>query len=63
MRNTNHEDDIRARLGIATKELEQKSEFDYIVVNDDLEQCKHALIKLIKDIVSGKRDVPCSSSS
>ncbi|MDR1260226.1 MAG: guanylate kinase [Oscillospiraceae bacterium] len=46
-RRTNTEDDIMRRLAIAESELVKACEFDYIVVNDKIENAVDEILKLI----------------
>jgi guanylate kinase len=49
-RGTEDRADVARRLGSALRELQVVEEFDYVVVNDDLERC----VEAIQSIVSGK---------
>ena len=51
-RATESEDVIRKRLDIAEKELKKMDEFQYVVVNDDLEKA----IEKVKKIIADKRN-------
>lgn len=46
-RRTEHEADIEKRLIWAKKELEAKSNYDYLIVNDDLAQAYHVLRSIL----------------
>jgi guanylate kinase len=48
-RGTEDRADVARRLGSALQELQAVGEFDYVVVNDDLERC----VETIRGIVSG----------
>jgi guanylate kinase len=48
-RGTEDRADVARRLGSALRELQAVGEFDYVVVNDDLERC----VETIRGIVSG----------
>jgi guanylate kinase len=48
-RGTEDRADVARRLGSALRELQDVGEFDYVVVNDDLERC----VETIRGIVSG----------
>ena len=48
-RGTEGRADVARRLGSALRELQAVGEFDYVVVNDDLERC----VETIRGIVSG----------
>jgi guanylate kinase len=48
-RGTEDRADVARRLGSALRELQVVGEFDYVVVNDDLERC----VETIRGIVSG----------
>ncbi len=52
-RNTNDEADIQRRLETARSELAQKSQFDYVVMNDVLENCQEELTALITQLCLG----------
>jgi guanylate kinase len=45
-RGTEHEDIIKGRMDIAIKELKMAGNYDYIVVNDDLEKAVNAVITI-----------------
>lgn len=47
-RGTNEEEDIRLRLANATREMEAQSEFDHIIVNDDVENTATQLVALFQ---------------
>jgi guanylate kinase len=51
-RGTEDRADVARRLGSALRELQVVEEFDYVVVNDDLERC----VEAIQGIVSGKNE-------
>jgi len=51
-RGTEDRADVARRLGSALRELQVVEEFDYVVVNDDLERC----VETIRGIVSGNGD-------
>jgi guanylate kinase len=51
-RGTEDRADVARRLGSALQELQVVEEFDYVVVNDDLERC----VGTIQSIVSGKNE-------
>jgi len=46
-RGTNSSDDIERRLAIAHRELEAAPEFDYAIVNDDVERCVEAVLAIV----------------
>lgn len=48
-RGTNTPEDIQARLAIAERELDQRGQFNHIVINDDLEACYQQLVMLIEN--------------
>lgn len=54
-RNANHPEEIHRRLAIALDELKQKTHFDYVVMNDDLNRCQEELVALIQRIVDEAR--------
>lgn len=47
-RNTESDDAIRVRLQEGKKELEASKEYDYIVINDDLNLCIQEIIGILK---------------
>jgi guanylate kinase len=53
-RGTENEDVIKLRLENAKKELERKDDYDYVVVNDDLDKALLELKTLVQRIVEGK---------
>jgi len=46
-RGQNHPEEIRNRLKIAGKEILQYSQFDFVIVNDDLDEATEELISII----------------
>ncbi len=46
-RGTEDEEEIRARLAVAAQELEEIPEFDYLVINDDLERAVEELSGIV----------------
>lgn len=52
-RNQNTAEEIKNRLDIAKKEIQNSNYYDYIVVNDDLEKC----VKTIAEIINQKMEV------
>ena len=48
VRGTNEEDDLRLRLQNARHELEEYRNFDYVIINDDLESATEELIAIIR---------------
>ena len=47
-RGTEDDDAIKKRLGIAESEIKRACEYDYIVINDDLDDAVDALIAIVK---------------
>lgn len=47
-RGSEDEDQIRLRLANAAREMEQASRYDAVVINDDLDQATHELLRLIE---------------
>ena len=47
-RGTEDDDAIKKRLGIAESEIMRACEYDYIVINDDLDDAVDALIAIVK---------------
>ncbi len=47
-RGTEHEDIIKGRMRMATKELKMATNYDYIIVNDELEKTVNAVITIIE---------------
>ena len=45
------EEDTQRRLGIARQEIERSREYDFLVVNDRLDEC----VSMVKSIVSATR--------
>jgi guanylate kinase len=58
-RGTDAPEDVEARLATALEELEAEKEFEYVVVNDRLEQATEELA----EIVRGELERPLDSSS
>ncbi len=50
-RGTESEDIIRLRINNAKKELERKSDYDYLVLNDDIDKAYERLYKVFKEII------------
>ncbi len=46
-RGTENEDDIQKRLEIAKNEVEKSVDYDFVVVNDDLESASNDVLKII----------------
>ena len=44
------EDQIELRLARAEWEMEQRSWYDYVVVNDDIHRCAEEILKIIADL-------------
>lgn len=53
-RGTENEDVIKLRLGNAKKELERKDDYDYLVINDELERTQNELNSLVQSIIEGE---------
>ena len=51
-RGTETSESLSVRLGNAKKELERKNDYDYCVINDDLEQAYVNLLEVIKGILN-----------
>lgn len=47
-RGENSEDEIKHRLTVASDEMEEKNQFDYVFVNDDAEECAKKIAEIIK---------------
>lgn len=47
-RGTENEDDIQKRLEIARKEIDMSKDYDYLVVNDDLDRASDNVLQIIK---------------
>ncbi|GIX43012.1 MAG: guanylate kinase [Leptospiraceae bacterium] len=47
-RNTESEEELQIRILEGEKEMEAAKEYDYIVVNDDLNDCKNQIISILK---------------
>lgn len=47
-RGTEDEDDIQKRLEIARNEIDMSKDYDYLVVNDDLEKASDNVLQIIK---------------
>ncbi len=47
-RGTEDEDDIQKRLDIAREEVKHSKDYDYIVINDDLESASDSVIAIVK---------------
>ena len=54
-RGTDSEEAIQKRLATARLELERKGEYDYVLVNDDLEEAAAELVSFVNSIADGKR--------
>lgn len=48
-RDENSEDEIKHRLAVASDEMEEKNQFDYVFVNDDAEECAKKIFEIIKN--------------
>lgn len=48
-RATETEPEIQTRLSTARRELEAAEEFDFQLVNDDLERCAQEIMKIVKE--------------
>lgn len=51
-RATETEPEIQTRLGTARRELEAAEEFDFQLINDDLEKCAQQIMKIVKEATS-----------
>lgn len=51
-RATETEPEIQTRLGTARRELEAAEEFDFQLINDDLEKCAQEIMKIVKEATS-----------
>jgi guanylate kinase len=51
-RATETEQEIQTRLGTARRELEAADEFDFQLVNDELEKCAQEIMKIVKEATS-----------
>ena len=47
-RGTENEDDIKKRLDIAREEVKRSKDYDYIVINDDLESASDNVLSIVK---------------
>jgi len=47
-RNTESEEELKIRIYEGEKEIEAAKEYDYVVINDDLERCKEEIISILK---------------
>jgi len=48
-RNTESVEDMEARRGIATREMEYAARYDHVVVNDDIERAVREVLDIIRD--------------
>ncbi len=53
-RGTESEEDIKRRLDIAHKEVSKSSDYDYVVINDDLDSASDNVISIIKSLSAEK---------
>ena len=53
-RRTETETELRARLESARRELEEAPKYDYVLVNDDLDEASAALRKMVMDSREGR---------
>jgi len=52
-RNTNSEEDILKRLSIAKKEMNFSSHYDYVIINNTVDECVNEIIDIInKEIIN-----------
>lgn len=49
-RGTENEDDIIRRLEIARNEIEQSNNYDYLVINDDLEKASENILEILHNL-------------
>lgn len=49
-RGTEKEDDIKKRLDIAREELKRSKDYDFIVINDDLESVSNNVLSIVKSL-------------
>lgn len=54
-RATETEPEIQTRLGTASRELEAAEEFDFQLVNDDLERCAREIMKIVKEAANDQQ--------
>ena len=47
-RGTENEDDIKKRLDIAREEVKRSKDYDFIVINDDLESASDNVLSIVK---------------
>jgi guanylate kinase len=47
-RNTESEEELKIRIYEGEKEIEAAKEYDYVIINDDLERCKEEIISILK---------------
>ena len=47
-RGTESEDDIQRRLDIAKTEMEKSADYDYLVVNDEIDTASDNVLEIIK---------------
>ena len=55
-RGTDAPEDVKARLATALEELEAEKEFEYVVVNDRLEQATEELAEIVRRELAGSLD-------
>ncbi len=56
-------EDLRLRLSIAHEEMAEAKEYDYIVVNDDLEKAVKRVKKIVQDFILSEKPFSPSSES
>ena len=53
-RQTDSEEKIRERIAKAEREMEFASQFDVVLVNDDLEKAKREAVRLVREFIDAK---------